>query len=187
MLRTHQPSRTRCADVTSMSRPPSPVSSTPSTMSISIPGTLTGSWHGSRRRAEAGRQRPAPRRNAAPLASLNNPSNASVQPGRLQPKFMSPIQRTITVSFEHRVSFTRNVFGLGNPVLNDALHSEPGQPAKVLVVLDESLHQAQPALAPQIEGYFRKFGDTSRLVCPPVILEGGERVKNSYFHVSEIQ
>jgi 3-dehydroquinate synthase len=100
---------------------------------------------------------------------------------------MSPIQRTITVSFEHRVSFTRNVFGLGNPVLNDALHSEPGQPAKVLVVLDESLHQAQPALAPQIEGYFRKFGDTSRLVCPPVILEGGERVKNSYFHVSEIQ
>ena len=25
------------------------------------------------------------------------------------------------------------------------------------------------------------------LVCPPIILEGGERVKNSYFHVSEIQ
>jgi len=100
---------------------------------------------------------------------------------------MLPIRRTITVSFEHRVFFTRNVFGLGNPVLKEALHSELGQPAKVLVVLDESLHHAQPALAPQIEGYFRKFGDTARLVCPPVIVEGGERVKNSYFHVSEIQ
>jgi 3-dehydroquinate synthase len=26
-----------------------------------------------------------------------------------------------------------------------------------------------------------------KLVCPPLVLEGGERAKNSYFHVSEIQ
>src|SRR5207244_11202256 len=29
--------------------------------------------------------------------------------------------------------------------------------------------------------------ESLKRVCPPMILEGGERVKNSYFHVSEIQ
>jgi 3-dehydroquinate synthase len=100
---------------------------------------------------------------------------------------MFVIERAINVSFQHRVFFTRHVFSLGNPALREVLTAEPGQIAKVLIVLDESLHQTQPALVPQIESYFRNFADSVRLVCPPIILEGGERVKNSYFHVSEIQ
>ena len=100
---------------------------------------------------------------------------------------MSLIERTISISFQHRVYFAKNVFALGNPLLKEILAGTGGQVPKVLVVLDESLHLAQPALAPQIETWFKNNGDSSRLVCAPLILEGGERVKNSYFHVSEIQ
>lgn len=100
---------------------------------------------------------------------------------------MSTIERTISVSFRHRIHFTRNVFGLGNSVLKEVLGSESHQAPKVLVVLDESLHKAQPALASQIETWFGHHSGCARLVCPPIVLEGGERVKNSYFHVSEIQ
>ena len=66
-------------------------------------------------------------------------------------------------------------------------NGELAQSPKALVVLDESLHRAQPALAPQIESYFSRTDHGLKLACPPIILEGGERVKNSYFHVSEIQ
>src|SRR6185295_6946209 len=100
---------------------------------------------------------------------------------------MALIERTISITFQHRVFFTRNVFGLGNPLLKDVLVGGAAAPPKVLVVLDESLHDAQPALAPQIETYFKTIADCARLVCPPLVLEGGERVKNSYFHVSEVQ
>lgn len=100
---------------------------------------------------------------------------------------MSSIEHVVTVSFRHRVIFTRNVFGLGNTTLQDVLTAESGRVPKALVVLDESLHQSQPALAPQIQSYFGRVADSVMLVCPPIILEGGERVKNSYFHVSEIQ
>src|SRR5216684_2528708 len=101
---------------------------------------------------------------------------------------MSLIERTIQVSFQHRVYFTRHAFGVTNGLLRDLLlNGRSGQAAKVLVVLDESLHRAQPNLAHSIEAYFRAFGERLELVCPPIILEGGERVKNSYFHVSEIQ
>src|SRR5262245_22551445 len=101
---------------------------------------------------------------------------------------MTVIERTIQVSFSHRVYFTRNVFGGANPLLNEVLTGgENGLPRKALLVLDESLHVAQPQLRRQIETYFDTFAQGLKLVCPPLVLEGGERVKNSYFHVSEIQ
>src|SRR3954447_9984591 len=99
---------------------------------------------------------------------------------------MSLIERTIEISFKHRVFFTENVFGLQNPLLKEViLGGIARQSPKALVVVDESLHKAQPALCGKIEAYFTEAGIA--LVCPPLILEGGERVKNSYFHVSDIQ
>jgi 3-dehydroquinate synthase len=100
---------------------------------------------------------------------------------------MSLIERTISISFQHRIHFAKGVFGLGNSLLKEVLTSERGQVPKVLVIIDESLNAAQPALATQIETWFRNQNEIIRLVCPPVVIEGGERVKNSYFHVSEIQ
>jgi len=79
------------------------------------------------------------------------------------------------------------VFGLGNNLLKQVLTGGAGLVPKVLVAVDESLYQAQPALAQQIETWFRNQASVVKLVAPPLILEGGERVKNSYFHVSEIQ
>src|SRR6185503_18955910 len=64
--------------------------------------------------------------------------------------------------------------------------AESNRPHKVLVVVDESLAQAQPDLPGQIESYFAAHAASQALVCPPIIIEGGERTKNSYFHVSEI-
>src|SRR5258708_4701519 len=101
---------------------------------------------------------------------------------------MSVIQRTIQVGFELRVFFTQNVFAPANPLLNNVLaDSGPSRSHAVLVVVDESLAQAQPGLGAQIEAYFTTASPRLKLVCPPVIIEGGERTKNSYFHVSEIQ
>src|SRR5258708_4092446 len=100
---------------------------------------------------------------------------------------MSVIQRTIQVGFELRVFFTQNVFAPANPLLNNVLaNSGPGRSHAVLVVVDESLAQAQPGLGAQIEAYFTTASPRLKLVCPPLVIEGGERTKNSYFHVSEI-
>lgn len=98
---------------------------------------------------------------------------------------MSSIKRTISVSFEHRVFFTHGVFALSNSLLESVL-AEAGRVPKVLVVLDETLAAAQPHLAKAIADYFAAFAGRLELVAPPLIIEGGERVKTSYFHVSEI-
>jgi 3-dehydroquinate synthase len=100
--------------------------------------------------------------------------------------FMSAIQRSIQVSYDLRVYFTQNAFDPANLVLKNVLGGDAGLIQKALLILDESLAQARPALTSQIEAYFATHAESLKLVCPPLIIEGGERTKNSYFHVSEI-
>jgi 3-dehydroquinate synthase len=99
------------------------------------------------------------------------------------------IERHIEVGFRHQVHFTHHVFAPANPVLVDVLTNgqTAGGSRRALVILDETLARAQKGLAGEIESYFAANAGSLQLVCAPIIMEGGERVKNSYFHVSEIQ
>src|SRR5580658_3495322 len=98
---------------------------------------------------------------------------------------MSAITRTIRVEFVHRVHFTRGLFAPSNSLLQTLL-AQPGRVPKVLAVLDEGLALARPDLADAIETYFSGLRGQVALAGPPLIIEGGERAKMSYFHVSEI-
>ncbi len=97
---------------------------------------------------------------------------------------MSLIEQSIQVGWRLRVFFTEDVFSPGNLVLNDALADRAIR--KVLVVLDQALAAARPELSRLIENYFAAHADKLRLVCPPVIMEGGERAKNSPELINEI-
>jgi 3-dehydroquinate synthase len=98
---------------------------------------------------------------------------------------MQTIARTIRVQFDHRVHFTRGLFAPSNSLLQTLL-AQPGRLPKVLAVLDEGLAAARPDLPDAIQTYFSGLRDQMALAGPPLIIEGGERAKMSYFHVSEI-
>ena len=90
---------------------------------------------------------------------------------------MSVIQRSIQVNWQLRVFFTEDVFAPDNLILKNALAD--AAPRKVLVVLEDSLAHAQPDLSRQIENYFSAHAEQLQLVCPPILIAGGERAKNS--------
>lgn len=97
------------------------------------------------------------------------------------------IERTVTVNWRHQVWFTQNIFDTENATLRNVLvNAEERGPRKVLLVLDEALAVARPTLAREIEAYFKTHADVLNLVAAPFVMEGGERTKNSYFHVSEV-
>jgi 3-dehydroquinate synthase len=101
---------------------------------------------------------------------------------------MSVIQRSIQVGWSLRVFFTEDVFAPANLVLKAALDENTANVSrKALVVLDESLACARPDLSRRIEDYFSAHSAGAILVCPPLVIEGGERAKNSSIHVAEIQ
>jgi 3-dehydroquinate synthase len=97
---------------------------------------------------------------------------------------MSVIQRSIQVGWQLRVFFTEDVFVPDNLVLKNALAD--AAPRKVLVALEDSLALAQPDLSRQIESYFSAHAGKLQLVCPPILIEGGEHAKNSGRFVAEI-
>ena len=100
---------------------------------------------------------------------------------------MSAIERVIQVGYRLRVHFTSNVFDPANTLLHEIVaDGGAGLRRKALVVVDESLARAQPELTGKIAAYFQAHTTSVQLVCPPVVIEGGERTKNSDFHVAEI-
>ncbi|HEV2455725.1 MAG TPA: 3-dehydroquinate synthase [Verrucomicrobiae bacterium] len=97
---------------------------------------------------------------------------------------MSVIQRQIRVGWQLRVFFTENVFAANNLTLRNALAD--AQPRKALVVIENSLSQAQPGIESQIGEYFSKHARELQLVRAPVPVVGGEHSKNSIPLVTEI-
>ncbi len=100
---------------------------------------------------------------------------------------MSVIERSIEIGYQLQVLFTHNAFDPANLTLQRVLRDDANAThRKALVVLDESLSLAQPSLARRISDFFAAHSLGPKLVGPPLVIEGGERTKNSYFHVSEI-
>ncbi len=90
------------------------------------------------------------------------------------------IERTITVNFSHRVYFTRSVFSPQNQLLLDLLTPpDGGGLTKVLVVVDQGVANAFPNLLDQISIYMSSKVSSIELVHSPLVLPGGEAVKQN--------
>jgi 3-dehydroquinate synthase len=100
---------------------------------------------------------------------------------------MDLIERTIQVSWQHRVLFTEHVFDPANSTLRDNLsRDEFGSARRALVVVDEALAATQSGLIQSIEKYFQTDATTAALVATPILCKGGEQTKASWAAVAEL-
>jgi len=121
------------------------------------------------------------------LAKRTEITGISIPVAALFPDAVNIIERQIDVTYRHQVRFTHDVFSTANLTLRDTIADQANaQVHRVLTVMDEAMCRAQPGLVDQVRAYFDRHGDRLKLVCDPMQFEGGERTKNSYFHVSEI-
>ena len=88
-----------------------------------------------------------------------------------------------SVPFSFPLEFTSGVFDVANPLFAQVVSRlEPERRHRVLFVIDESLAQANPHLHDALLGYASAFADRIELAGPPVIVIGGEAVKNDLAH-----
>ena len=88
-----------------------------------------------------------------------------------------------TVPFEFPLHFTRGVFGRGNPLLASVVaRLEPARRHRLLVVIDERVAEASPYLADDVRGYASAHAEVIELAGPPLMVAGGEAVKNDVGH-----
>jgi 3-dehydroquinate synthase len=89
------------------------------------------------------------------------------------------IEQHVEVTFRYRVLFTEDAFALDNPLLAHTIASqEQDTPARFLCVLEDGVARHRPGLVRAIQAYARRFREFVELVEEPIVVPGGERVKN---------
>lgn len=92
-----------------------------------------------------------------------------------------PITRVIEVAQEHRLFFTDEVFRHDNPLLEEILTPrEPGENVRVLVIWDQGVESTHPNFRDTATAWFAARPQLVRLAAEPVVVRGGEIMKNTF-------
>ena len=103
----------------------------------------------------------------------------------MEPEPGTTITQQFQVSYRYQVHFTRDLFGEGNPLFQEAVTALGGEfPKKILVVVDRGVHRHHPRLLQNIEAYCRAHSGRLDLVGAPWLLAGGEAAKNDPLYVT---
>jgi len=93
----------------------------------------------------------------------------------------------ITLRYDHRAVFTRDVFAPANETLARLLTPrEPGGRARALVIWDAGLERSMPGFAEKIRAWFAARSGQVSLEAPPVCVPGGEAVKNDFSQLQRV-
>jgi len=91
------------------------------------------------------------------------------------------LSQQFSAAFSYPVHFGRGTFSSGNDLLSDLV----GGSGKVMVVIDQGVADAFPALADEICEWFSHQPDLN-LICSPEIISGGEAIKNDYRRIMSL-
>src|SRR6266511_261797 len=89
------------------------------------------------------------------------------------------MEQRVEVTFGYRVLFTEDVFALDNPLLAHTIAAaEQETQARFLCIVEEGVVRHRAGLVQAVVSYARRFREFSELVEAPLLVPGGERVKN---------
>ncbi len=98
-----------------------------------------------------------------------------------------PLVQRIAVEYDYPVYFTTDVFSSRNRSLVAALsRKEPGRRHRLLVVVEDVVTAHWPALVGRLARYAEHHRETIELVAAPLLLPGGEAVKNDLAVVDRV-
>jgi len=95
-------------------------------------------------------------------------------------------QQQFEVPFGYPVFFARNLFRADNSTLARLLDADESGGRRALVFLDDGVAAGHPDLRDRVSAWFSAQGDRVELVRAPMIVPGGEAIKNDYRRTMEI-
>ena len=98
---------------------------------------------------------------------------------------LAGIDQEVVVRFQYPVRFTQGLFDLRNTTLRDVVQADG--PARLLVVVDDGVAGAHPTLVDDVRLYCAAHDDALVLAAAPLVVAGGEAIKNHGGPVDEIR
>jgi len=94
------------------------------------------------------------------------------------------IEQSFSVPFTYSVHFTENIFDIKNTLFAELVSKQ--QAAKVFFVIDQGVSLSHPDLIKNIQKYAGAHSDHIVLCAAPLVVQGGEGVKNELRFVEQI-
>lgn len=92
---------------------------------------------------------------------------------------MKSLRQSFTVTFEYDVLFMEGLFKEENQILKEVIEKDGATGRrKFLILIDDGVYQNHPLIIKDIKNYFKKNKTHLDLRGEPIILPGGEQVKN---------
>jgi 3-dehydroquinate synthase len=98
---------------------------------------------------------------------------------------METIQQTVRIELHYAVHFTRQVFEVRNTVLRDVVGS--GGARRAIFIVDDGVCTPERQILQQLESYCHAHSDVITNVAPPIVVPGGEAVKNGREYVDLVR
>jgi 3-dehydroquinate synthase len=98
---------------------------------------------------------------------------------------LADIDQEVVVTFRYPVKFTHGLLDPLNRTLRDVVVADDR--ARLLVVIDEGVADAHPTMTDDVAVYCAAHADTLELTAPPLVVPGGEAIKNQAGPVDEIR
>jgi 3-dehydroquinate synthase len=102
-----------------------------------------------------------------------------------EPDRLPDIDQEVVVTFRYPVKFTHGLLDPRNTTLRDVVQADDR--ARLLVVIDEGVSDAHPTMTDDVAVYCAAHADTLQLTAPPLVVPGGEAIKNQAGPVDEIR
>jgi 3-dehydroquinate synthase len=99
---------------------------------------------------------------------------------------LADIDQVVEVTFRYPVRFTHRLLDPDNPVLCEVIDAD-GSRGRLLAVIDEGVAEAHPTLVADVQEYCAAHDDVLELTTPPLVVPGGEAIKNQAGPVDEIR
>src|SRR5205085_4552780 len=96
----------------------------------------------------------------------------------------SAISCQFEIPVRFRIYFTEGVFDSSNKLMREVLRSGGERRERLLAVVDQGVMVASPKLSQQLTAYMREA--SVNLVSDPVVLAGGEALKNEPAAVTDL-
>jgi 3-dehydroquinate synthase len=98
---------------------------------------------------------------------------------------LAGIDQEVVVRFRYPVRFTQGLFDLRNTTLRDVVQAD-GR-ARLLVVVDDGVAASHPSVVDDVQLYCAAHDDALELPAAPLVVPGGEAIKNHGGPVDEIR
>ena len=98
---------------------------------------------------------------------------------------LAGIDQEVVVTFRYPVRFTQKLFDPRNTTLRNVVQAEDR--ARLLVVIDKGVADAHPTIVHDVQMYCAAHSDTLELPAAPLVVPGGEAIKNQGGPVDQIR